>query len=310
MNTLLRQRVPFVRVTVVRAQKPSSVRPGNEAIVLSDGAIEGYVGGVCAEESVRSAALDALADGETLLLRVLPDENEPFPASPGARVVRNPCLSGGAMEMFLEPLLPPPLVAIAGDSPIARALGVMAPNVGFAVDQDDGDDGYDGALAVIVSSMGRDEAAAIRAALAAGVPLVGLVASPKRGAAVLDEMNLSPPERARVRTPIGLWIGAKTPEEIALSILAELIKAVRLDGLGAAESDRRTVVLAEPQPVRLAEPQPVVLMRQPPVTVLDPICGMTVTPGPDVPQLGAEASPDGQEHWFCSTHCRDRFAAS
>lgn len=303
MNSLLRERVPFVRVTVVRAQKPTSVRAGNEAIVLGNGSIEGYVGGVCAEESVRAAALDALADGETLLLRVLPDENEPFPASPGAKVVRNPCLSGGAMEMFLEPLLPPPLIAIAGESPIARALAVMAPSVGFAVELDGG---YEGALAVIVSSMGQDEHRAIRAALAAGVPLVGLVASPRRGSAVLDELQLSWQERDRIRTPMGLWIGAKTPEEIALSILAELIKAVRLDGLAAPEPASESTADA----VLMAEPQPVQLMRQAPVTVTDPICGMTVTPGPGVPHIAADVSPDGEEHWFCSTSCRDRFASA
>ncbi len=303
INTLLRERVPFVRITVVRAQKPTSVRAGNEAIVLSNGAIEGYVGGVCAEESVRTAALEALAGGETLLLRVLPDGNEPFPASPGARVVRNPCLSGGAMEMFLEPLLPPPMIVISGDSPISRALAVMAPSVGFAVSED-GD--HDGALAVIVSSMGRDEHAPIAAALASGVPLIGLVASPRRGGALLDEMNLTPVERQRVHTPMGLWIGAKTPEEIALSILAELIKAVRLDGLTATEPRFPPVIrMPEPQPVQLPPSRPDEM-----ITVTDPICGMTVTPSPDLPHLHSDLSPDGQEHWFCSTHCRDRFAAA
>jgi xanthine dehydrogenase accessory factor len=285
MNNLIRERVPFVRVTVVRAQKPTSVRPGNEAIVLADGSIEGFVGGVCAEESVRRAALGALSDGESLLLRVLPDEAEPFPAAPGALVVQNPCLSGGAMEMFLEPLLPTPLIQVVGDSPISLALRNLAPGIGFEICGGNDPDQLAGTVAVIISSLGRNEVAAIRAALAAGVPLIGLVASPRRGAAVLDELGLAPSERARVHTPIGLWIGARTAEEIAVSIVAELIKAVRIDGLSAGSA--RTGEVAE-----LA-------------TAIDPVCGMTVTIRADTPAL----SVDGEEHWFCCGGCRDRFAA-
>src|SRR3954452_18699706 len=103
VTELTSARVPFVHATVVRSQEPSSARPGDDAVVLSDGRIEGFVGGQCAEESVRAAALDSLATGESLLLRVLPDGGEHFPESPSARVVVNPCLSGGALEIFLEP---------------------------------------------------------------------------------------------------------------------------------------------------------------------------------------------------------------
>ena len=84
-----------------------SARPGDRAIILADGSIEGFVGGHCAAGSVRTAALGALGSGESLLLRVLPDGDDAFPESPGASVVVNPCLSGGALEIYLEPLLPP-----------------------------------------------------------------------------------------------------------------------------------------------------------------------------------------------------------
>ena len=97
------QRRPFVHATVVRAQAPTSARPGDDAVILDDGSIEGFVGGVCAESSVRAAALDTLRDGSTLLLRVLPDGSAEFPEAPGALVVVNPCLSGGAVEIFLRP---------------------------------------------------------------------------------------------------------------------------------------------------------------------------------------------------------------
>jgi xanthine dehydrogenase accessory factor len=295
MTELLTSRVPFVHVTVVRAEKPTSVRAGDDAIVLGDGSIEGFVGGVCAEGSVRAAALTALADGQSLLLRVLPDSEEPFPDSPGAQVVTNPCLSGGAMEMFLEPLLPAPVLWVVGDTPIAHAVRVLAGSLGFEVGAAED---VEHSVAVIISSLGRDEHQPIRAALDAGVGFVGLVASRRRGQAVLSELRLSDDERARVHTPVGLWIGAKTADEIALSIMAELVKAIRLDGLTAPDS-APAVTRAESAAARQPDPEAA-------VTAVDPICGMTVTVGPDTPHLHL----DGTDHWFCCAGCRDRFAAS
>ena len=123
VHELTGQRRPFVHATVVRAQAPTSAVPGDDAVILADGSIEGFVGGVCAETSVRAAALDALRDGNTMLLRVLPSESEEFPSVPGAQVVVNPCLSGGAIEIFLRPVLPRPLIGVAGESlPIGAAV--------------------------------------------------------------------------------------------------------------------------------------------------------------------------------------------
>jgi len=284
MAELIAARVPFVHATVVRAQCPTSAHPGDAALVLADGTFEGFVGGQCAEGSVRTASLDVLASGEPLLLRVLPEGEEAFPDAPGARTVVNPCLSGGAVEIFLEPRLPAPLLAVVGTSPIADAVAALAEPLGFAVSRDgDGPAKPAGATAVLVSSHGRFEEESIRAALDAGVGLIGLVASHKRGAAVLDALDLTDAERARVRTPIGVEIGATTAEEIALSIMAEVVKAVRTEGLTPAG----------PVPARAA------------VQAIDPVCGMTVVIGPDVPHL----TVDGREHWFCGPGCRDRFAA-
>ena len=109
IDQLTRSRVPFVQATVVRAQEPSSAHAGDRAIVLADGSIEGFVGGQCAAGSVRTAALDALQSGVGVLLRVLPDSDDTFPQTPGASIVVNPCLSGGALEIYLEPLLPSPV---------------------------------------------------------------------------------------------------------------------------------------------------------------------------------------------------------
>jgi xanthine dehydrogenase accessory factor len=277
-------RVPFVHATVVRSQEPSSARPGDDAVILGDGRIEGFVGGQCAEESVRAAALDSLVSGESLLLRVLPDGGEHFPESPSARVVVNPCLSGGALEIFLEPTLPAPLLAVVGSTPITDALVMMAGPLGFVGRQHEPGQVPPGATAVVVGTHGHGEAETIRAALDAGVGFVGLVASPKRGREVLASIELTDDERARVRTPVGLDIGARTPEEIALSILAELVQAVRREGLRAAAGVPTDV----------------------PQQVIDPVCGMTVVVGPDTPHY---RDADG-DHWFCAPGCRDTYAAA
>ena len=171
--------------------------------------------------SQRSAAqaLALLDSGDTLLLRITPEPEEP---RPGSLTVHNPCLSGGTLEIFLEPIIPAPLVVVAGDTPIARALLELVGPLGHAGSM------YDGALpsdaaAVVIASHGRDEERILVEALQANVPYVGLVASRKRGEAVLGTLDVCASLKERVHTPAGLDIGARTPEEVALSILAEII---------------------------------------------------------------------------------------
>ena len=209
----------FVEATVVRARRPSSVRPGDTAIVRPDGTIEGFVGGVCAEQSVRLHALRALETGEPLLLRILPGSGSEA-GSEGAVTVENPCVSGGGVEIFLRPRLPAPVLRVGGETPVAAALRELARPLGFEVR---GGEPGEGDAAVVVASHGRDEEAMLSAALAAGVPYVGLVASRRRGAAVRDALDVPPEQAARLRTPAGLEIGARTPVEIALAILAEIV---------------------------------------------------------------------------------------
>ncbi len=287
VSELTARRVPFVHATVVRAQVPSSAHAGDSAIVLSDGSIEGFVGGQCAETSVRTAALGALDNGESVLLRVLPIGDEGFPDSPGAQVVVNTCLSGGALEIFLEPMLPAPLVEIIGNTPVGEALVTLCEALGYATARAVPTSSPTDAAAVVVASHGRDETEAIRSALDAGVPYIGLVASRKRGAAVLDEIGCTEGERLRISTPAGLDIGARTAGEVAVSILAEVIASVRRPAPGAAK-------------VKL--PRATTAMT----TAIDPVCGMTVTIMPDTPHfvVGDETL------WFCNPHCRDSFAAS
>jgi xanthine dehydrogenase accessory factor len=285
IDQLTRARVPFVQATVVRAQEPSSAHAGDRAIVLADGSIEGFVGGQCAAGSVRTAALGTMETGEGVLLRVLPDTDDSFPHTPGASIVVNPCLSGGALEIYLEPSLPAPCLYLVGASPTAEAVASLAPALGFVVDRAGTGVQPTGAVAVVVSTHGGDEPAAIRTALDAGVGFVGLVCSHTRGKALLAELELTEEERGRVHAHVGLDIGARTAPEIALSILAAVVRAVRLEGLRAGPGGET--------PSR-------------PQEAVDPVCGMTVTVAPDTPH----ATVDGVDHWFCNPGCRDSFVAA
>ena len=284
VQQLLAARTPFVHATVVRAQPPTSAYPGDEAILLADGTIEGFVGGQCAQNSVRKAALGVLQAGESVLLRVLPDGDVHFPEAPGACVVVNPCLSGGSLEIFLTPQLPPPLIRIYGATPIADALIQVCAVLGYeAVGDARGETELTDTAAVVIASHGGPEAEIIRAALDNGVGYIGLVASKVRGLSILNELELSDTERARVHTPVGLAIGAKTPAEIAVSIAAELIAAVRDGSL-----------------TRLAVPA-----NGGPIEAVDPVCGMTVPIGPATEHLQLA----GADYWFCCSGCRAAFAA-
>lgn len=274
---LRRDRVAYVHATVVLAERPTSAKPGDEALVLADGTIEGFVGGSCAESSVRAQSLSALERRSPQLLRISALAEEP---RPGRLSVVNPCLSGGTLEVFLEPVTPAPVLAVQGDTPTGRALIDLGRNLGFEAT------GFDPAAvgraaAVVVASHGREEEPTLRAALEAGVPYVGLVASARRGEAVRGALGLDPELSGRLRTPAGLDIGARGPSEVALSILAEIV-------------DRR--------------PRPAADRGEPavaPATAVDPVCGMTVA--------SVEASwhweTGGADHWFCGPGCLEAFRA-
>jgi xanthine dehydrogenase accessory factor len=279
-------RVPFVHARVVLAERPTSAKPGDEAIVFVDGAMEGFVGGGCAVDTVRHEALDVLASGQAVLLRITA---QPEQSQPGKRVVHNPCLSGGTFEVFLEPVLPPPLIHVVGDAPTAASLLALGRLLGYAMAPFDTSVERD-AAALVVASHGRGEEDALVAALEAGVPYVGLVASRKRGGAVVAALPVRPELKARVHTPAGLDIGASTAEEVALSILAEIV----------ASHPRR---LRPPAGTQIAVPST--------GTEIDPVCGMAVPAGEDTLHAvhpGPEHS--GQVVWFCGPGCRQAFLAN
>jgi xanthine dehydrogenase accessory factor len=295
IEQLTRSRVPFVQATVVRAQEPTSAHAGDRAIVLADGSIEGFVGGQCATGSVRTAALGALTTGEGVLLRVLPDTDDTFPHTPGASIVVNPCLSGGALEIYLEPLLPSPALYLVGSSPTADAVAALASTLGFAIERAEDGATPGGATAAVISSHGGDEPRAIRAALDAGIGFVGLVCSRTRGRAILEELDLPEEELRRVHAHVGLDIGARTAPEIALSIMGAIVRGIRLEGLTAAPA------ASHESPDEHSDEH-----SSTPERAIDPVCGMTVTIGADTPHLVV----DGEDYWFCMPGCRKAFSAA
>jgi xanthine dehydrogenase accessory factor len=284
-------RTPFVVATVVRAQRPTSVHTCDAALVLGDGTIEGFVGGTCAEQSVRLHALRALETGEALLLRILPGDGE-APAAEGAVTVQNPCLSGGSLEIFLEPMLASPRVLVVGETPIAGAVARMGAELDLDMVVAAGADIEPAAddLALVVAAHGRDELSALRRGLEANLPYVGLVASRVRGSAVVAELRaegLDEERLARLETPAGLDLGARTPEEIALSILARVV-AVR----------RGEHTLS----VRVVAPPP----ATEPATAIDPVCGMAVAAVAQTPHVDHE----GRRVYFCCDGCRSTWTRS
>ncbi|CAN5436138.1 XdhC family protein [soil metagenome] len=301
---LTRMRVPYVHARVVLAQRPTSAKPGDQALVLPDGSMEGFVGGDCAESTVRAQSLALLDSGDSLLLRITPEpESEPAEAVAGTLSVHNPCLSGGTLEIFLEPRRPAPLVVVEGDTPIARALLAIGRALGYELVRHSGSL-PDDVAAVVVASHGRDEADVLRAAVAARVPYIGLVASRKRGSAVVAALDLAEqpvlpqpgtqlasPGRSAIHTPAGLDIGARTPEEIALSILADIV----------ARRPRPTGRTA------LADPSAGQDERHPPVALeaVDPVCGMTVA----AVDSSLHLDHDGTRYYFCGSGCLRAFAA-
>jgi xanthine dehydrogenase accessory factor len=307
VEQLVRERTPFVVATVIRARRPTSVRPGFSAVVLEDGTIEGFVGGQCAESSVRLHSLRAIETGEALLLRIVPaDERQqtagsadapPEPIAPGddpsaepsgsrslpadsigdAVVERNPCLSGGSLEIFLEPQLPAPRVMVLGSTPIAEALATVSVAAGYDVARatyaDARPDG--GELAVVLASHGGEEERVLAQALTAGVPYVALVASATRGEAVRAALDVPDELKRKLHSPAGLAIGASTPEEIAVSILAEFISEHH----------------AQPAPAAVK-------------TAIDPVCSMEVAVTGETPYLDV----DSERVFFCGPGCRGAYA--
>lgn len=276
-------RIPHVIATVIRAESPTSAKPGDMAVILPDGTIEGFVGGSCAENTVRVESQRVLSSREPCLLRIAPDvDGGSGGVSDGVKVVSNPCLSGGTLEMFLEPEFPNPLVFVYGDGPIARALLESGAQLEFDVRSANLESVFPDDLAgVVIATYGSGETEVIKKAISSEVPYIGLVASRRRGGAVLDSMDLEEHLTAKVHTPAGIDIGAQSPPEIALSIFAELVaERPRAEKAGHEEAGNHGGV------------------------AIDPVCAM------EVAQVGSSLRlvHDGLTYWFCGPGCQGAFA--
>lgn len=285
---------PFALATVVRRVAPASAQPGAKALILTDGSMRGWVGGSCAQPVVAAEARQALLAGKPRLIRL--------GRMPGGKdqddVVEYPmtCHSGGALEILIEPVLPPPRLAIVGETPVAQTLSALAQVMGYRIDLHEHAVALTATLQstaiptfIVIATMGVDDEEALAAALRAEAPYVALVASPKRAAAVretLMAMGVGPDALARLKAPAGLDIGARTQEEIALSIMAEIAQARAALSPGVA---------AEPEP---AQDSPI-------LEAIDPVCGMTVT------IAGARHHADyaGKTWYFCCGGCKAHFEA-
>ena len=307
---LREQEQPFVLATVVRVERPTSAKPGAKAIITQDGKLSGWIGGSCTEPHVRREAAEALRDGNPRLLRLCPPEKMGDETEEGVREVKITCMSGGTLEIYLEPYLTQPHLFVIGHQAIAESLVTLAKALDYRVSvmgenvsrerfplADKVWEGLDFSKVeltpntyVVVASHGNYDELALEAALPGKAAYVALVASKKRAEAIrvyLREDNMPEEVMARLKYPAGLDFGASTPAEIALSILAEIIQLQRR-GRGA-----------ETGPETLAE----VETNTEPTEAIDPVCGMTV----EIASANHIASYQGKMYYFCSAGCQREF---
>ncbi len=311
MRALREQGQPFVTATVVRVEKPTSAKPGAKAIITQDGTLTGWVGGSCVEPTVKREAARALRDGLPRLLRLCPPEKMDLWPQDGVNEVKLTCISGGTLEIFLEPHLTQPHLVIVGHHTIIEALVTLAKTLDYTVtvigedatperfpaaDRVIGELDFSGITVtpntyVVVASHGNYDELALEALLPKKPRYIALVASKKRSANIVDYLRQAgmPQETlAALKYPAGLDFGAETPPEIALSILAEII-----------QFSRQGTLKPHSMPVTGGEEA----ARQEPALAVDPICEMTV----EIATARYTAVYEGQTYYFCSAHCQHRF---
>jgi len=286
MTSLRQSRTPFVLATVVASYPPQSVRAGAKAIILSDGSIDGWIGGGCIRPIVLDEACDALASATPRLVRM--NAGRRTDRAAGVHEYPMTCQGEGGVEIYLEPMLPAPRLAVLGDTPVAAALVRLASEIGYDIV-----DSSARAEAVVVATMGIGDEEALEAAARSGASYVGLVASRKKASFLFEYLRASglPAEQlAKVKAPAGLDLGGMSPGEIALSILAEIVQRQYQPSPGNHDEQR-----GEGSPSKLGVPDSV---------AIDPICGMAVEKAAAkyTLQVGAET------HYFCCPHCKARFA--
>lgn len=302
---------PFVFAIVVRREPASSAQPGNMALVTREGVVHGWLGGSCIQPTVGREARQALAEGRPRLISLTPDPSQD--RRPGVVVHPMTCHSGGTVDIYLEPVRPAPRLLVFGIAPTAQALCAIGKAMGYAVDVIDPDadraafaaadrvlpalppdDPWTApraraaAVFAVIASMGQRDEEALLAVSRLEPAYVGVIASRKRFAEMRElaaGRGISAEALALVRNPAGLDLGAKLPEEIALSVLAEIVQVRR-------KAESRTERTAAP----VAEE----------ASAQDPICGMSVV----IARARHTAEHAGRTWYFCNARCRERFLAA
>jgi xanthine dehydrogenase accessory factor len=292
---LQRRGEPFALATVVRCEAPTSAKPGAKALVRADGTVTGWVGGACAEPVVVREALAAIEDGRPRLIGLIGEGARGPGRTSGMVEYPMTCHSGGTLEIYVEPYLPKPLLILVGHGPVIEALATFGAVADYVVQTLSAEEaaavlgrlGVARHASVVVATHADSDEDALARVLGTDAGYVSLVASRRRAAAIVErlrEAGVSLERLARLKAPAGLDIGAESPHEIAVSILAEIIQ------------HRRT---AKPSPA--AETHTVETPT--PQTAVDPICGMTV----DVATAKHRSERAGRLVYFCCAHCKATF---
>jgi len=310
---------PFAIATVVRAEKPTSAKVGAKAIITEDARLDGWIGGSCAEPTVKREAKKALQDGQPRLIRLCPPEKMGQAPQEGVIEIALTCISGGTLEIYIEPQLAQPHLVVIGHLATAEALVRLGKGLGWRVSLigtevtperfpladkiiDYADFlGLDFSQLVsrsntyiVVASHGNYDEDMLVAALQTNAPYIALIASKKRATAILqylNEANLTQEQIARLKYPAGLDFGAVTPEEIALSILAEIIQRRRSPTPNSLLSASLLSTLELPIALPLE------------TEALDPVCGMTV----EIATAHFTSQYNGKTYYFCAAGCKRSF---
>jgi xanthine dehydrogenase accessory factor len=292
---------PFVLATVVWCERPTSAKPGAQAIIQSDGTITGWIGGSCAQPVVLREALRILREGDDAYLLRLGDPEVGIERS-GVRVFPMSCTSGGIMDIYMEPHLPQPQLLLIGDSPVLAALAQLASVLEFTVTRSDtadlSDIHVDERTYILVATHGQYDEDALEKALRSSAAYIGMVSSRRRAEACRDYLRssgLAEHEIERLKAPAGIDIGAVTPQEIAASILAELVQVTR-----RAQVISHEISHSAPEH-QLASAS--TTMGDNLETAIDPVCGMIV----EIGTARHRSNLAGQDYYFCCPACKRLF---
>ncbi|HEV8675558.1 MAG TPA: XdhC family protein [Methylomirabilota bacterium] len=278
---------PFALATVVRCERPTSAKPGARALIRADGRVSGWIGGSCAEPTVVREALAALREGQPRLVALVGD-GAVVERREGVRELPMTCHSGGTLEIYIEPVLPKPQLVLIGAGPVVETLARLATAVSFGVvavehAEDLGRLVVPPRAFVVVATHGRFDEDALEWALGSAAPYVSLVASPKRAKAVIEVLvgrGVAAERLGRLKAPAGLDLGAVTPEEIAVSILAEIVLVSRREPASAASAEASAESMAT-----------------------DPVCGMAV----EIASARHTTDLAGRPVYFCGAGCQRTF---